>query len=290
MVYREVRDHVFTLEEIQRDYPIVPAGTLIYYGFGETNVGHYRKSGSALNADHRLVAENLLRTLRASADDEKTFQLVVGPTEKKPYEYVAAHVDVMRQIAVELDDYQNQALAMSKRLNVVVRYASEMNHVESWVYAGDPPSFKSSFSEVRRVFADHAPRALFTFSPGLRADSNYAKIAEYWPGEEHVDVIGATWYVHGETQRARGMVNMREYFLNPFVRGKPFAVDEFGGAEGYGSGEPGSVYDNNDAMLESMLHELEALQLRNVSFKYGTIFLDDRKYGVDATLRFLAAR
>jgi hypothetical protein len=84
------------------------------------------------------------------------------------------------------------------------------------------------------------------------------------------------------------MANVREYFLQPFAPDIPFAVDEFGGAEGYGSGEPGSVYENNDAMLESMLHELEALQLSNVSFKYGTIFLDDRKYGVDATLRFLS--
>ena len=286
LVYREVRDHVFTLEEIARDYPIVPAGTLIYYGFGEKNVQHYRKTGSALNGDHRTVVENLLRTLRASPDDEKTFQLVVGPTEKEPFAYVAAHMGVMRQLAVELAEYQAQALAMGKRLNVVVRYASEMNS-GTWVYAGDPHSFKPSFIAVRRVFAEHAARIVFPFSPGIRADTLVEDIAPYWPGEEHVDVIGATWYVHGEAQRARGMANMREYFLKPLARGKPFAVDEFGGAEGYGSGEPGSKYEKNDVMLEAMLHELEELRLHGVSFAYGTIFLDDGKYGVDATLRFL---
>jgi hypothetical protein len=35
-----------------------------------------------------------------------------------------------------------------------------------------------------------------------------------------------------------------------------------------------------------MLHEIEALQLQNISFKYVTLFLAS-KWGADATLAFL---
>jgi hypothetical protein len=171
-----------------------------------------------------------------------------------------------------------------KRLNVVVRYASEMNDAGGHGYRGDPRAFAASFIAVRRVFAELAPRVLFSFSPALRADLDVAKTPDYWPGDEHVDIVGATWYVHGEKQRVRGMQHVRDYFLGSLARCKPFAVDEFGGA--LGEFDEG-IYRNNDVMLEAMLHELEALALQNVTFKYGTIFLDDGKYGVDATLRFL---
>ena len=40
-------------------------------------------------------------------------------------------------------------------------------------------------------------------------------------------------------------------------------------------------------MLRDMLQEVESFSIRGVSFAYGTIFLDDRKYGVDATFNFL---
>jgi hypothetical protein len=36
-----------------------------------------------------------------------------------------------------------------------------------------------------------------------------------------------------------------------------------------------------------MLRELDSLERESVRFAYGTLFLDDKKYGVDATLRFL---
>jgi|GEM_PF-5804846 len=43
----------------------------------------------------------------------------------------------------------------------------------------------------------------------------------------------------------------------------------------------------SDAVLEDMIHELEALQLQNVSFRYATIFLQG-VWGVDATLGFIS--
>jgi len=231
------------------------------------------------------VLNNLFRALETNGRDEMTYLFALAPTEEQnPYEFLAENMDVVRRLAVELDGFRTAAASAGKRLNVIVRYASEMNDAGGHGYRGDPRAFKASFIEVRRVFAELAPRILFSFSPALRKDLVNQKIADYWPGDEYVDVIGATWYVHGEHQRLGGIANMREYFLRPVARGKPFAIDEFGGALGE---MEENVYRNNDLMLQAMLNEIEALELQNVTLKYGTIFLDDAKYGVDATLRFL---
>lgn len=288
LVYREVNGDVFTLEKIAREYPVDPAGTLHYYGLGAENVRHFHQTGSALNDSHRKVLNDLLASLRASDRDEMTYLFVLSPYEpKEPFEFVAANMDVVRALALELQGYQAAARAHAKRLNVVVRYASEMNDAGVRPYQGFPVAFVASYIAVRRAFAEHAPRVLFSFSPALRADLSVPDIADYWPGDEYVDIVGATWYVHGEKQRVLGMQHVRDYFLGSISLGKPFAVDEFGGALGEYDED---MYRDNDVMLEAMLHELEALALQNVSFKYGTIFLDDRKYGGDATLRFLGAR
>lgn len=65
--------------------------------------------------------------------------------------------------------------------------------------------------------------------------------------------------------------------------GKPLALDEFGGAMGECKGQ----YYDNDAMLKKMLEEVDASAEDGVTFSYGTIYLDDKKYGIDATLNFL---
>jgi len=284
LVFRAVNGRIFTLGEIEKDYPIVPAGTLDYYGVVDENVEHFRQTGRALNDGHREVLDRLLDALRASPAASMLFELVVEPIEKKnPYRFVAANMALVERLAVELTEYQNQARPSGKRLDMLVRYASEMNDAGGSVYAGHPVRFKKSFIEVRRAFRKRAPQIRFTFSPALRADLNDAKIAQYWPGDRYVDVIGATWYVHGENQRVKGMANMRSYFQRAVRVGKPLAIDEFGGA----LGESQSDYHGNDIMLESMLREIEMLADTGITFAFGTIFLDDQKYGVDATLDFL---
>ena len=285
LAWRKLGDEVFTLDRIAREYPLDPAGTLDYYGFAEKNVRHFRDKGSALNDNHRAVLNSLFRALETSRRDEMTYLFALAPTEEQnPYEFLAANMDVVRRLAIELDGFRTAAASAGKRLNVIVRYASEMNDAGGGGYRGNPQDFKASFIEVRRAFAELAPRILFSFSPALRKDLVNEQIVDYWPGDQYVDVVGATWYVHGEHQRAGGMANMRDYFLRPVVRGKPFAIDEFGGALGE---MEENVYRNNDLMLQAMLNEIESLALQNVTLKYGTIFLDDAKYGVDATLRFL---
>lgn len=282
LVFREVGTEVYTLGRIAREYPIEPGGTLNYFGFVPENVEHFRKKKKALRKHHRAALDDVLAWLAARDLDEATFLLAVQPSSGA-YDLVTTNMPLVERLANELHAYQAAAGAAGKRLNLVVRYASEMNDVGGAAYV-EPSTFRSSFTAVRRAFRERAPHVLFSFSPALRADIVVPWIAEYWPGDEHVDVIGATWYVHGEAQRDQGMARMREYFLDPPTTGKPFAIDEFGGALG-GDG----VYRDNDAMLRAMLNEMEALQIQNVSFKYGTIFLDGKKYGADATLRFLRA-
>jgi hypothetical protein len=288
LVWRKFRGMVSTMEDVAREYPLVPAGTLDYYDVVHENVSAFRDSiengdADALGAKHRVVLNDLMRSLLAGDLEEMTYLFVLSPNHATTYAYVADNMDLILRLALELDGFQRAARAAGKRLNVVVRYASEMNS-GTWPYAGDPTAFKSSFAEVREAFRARAPHVLFSFSPGLRADVDLAEIPRYWPGHEYVDVIGATWYVHGEHQRERGMATARKYFLDRVPAGKPFAIDEFGGALGE---YEDNVYRNNDVMLEAMLHEIESLEVQNVTFKYGTIFLDDKKYGVDATLGFL---
>lgn len=85
-----------------------------------------------------------------------------------------------------------------------------------------------------------------------------------------------------ERQRKRGMANMWNYFDEFSNEGRPFSLDEFGGAEG-----SGTRYFDNDAMIQAMLEQIAKLEEISVSFDYATIFLDEKKYGVDADLGFL---
>ena len=126
---------------------------------------------------------------------------------------------------------------------------------------------------------------IFPFSPALRADIDTSNIGQYWPGDDHVDLVGATWYVHGENQQKLGLSNMAAYFSQYAIKNKPLSLDEFGGAEG-----EGADYFDNDGMLKPMFCQIELLAESNIHFEYGTIFLDDNEYGVDARLRFLQAR
>ena len=102
-----------------------------------------------------------------------------------------------------------------------------------------------------------------------------------------MDTIGGTWFVHGESQRARGIHVMRDWYRGHAHGPRPLAIDEFGGAFGTGSGEAGSRYERNDDMLRHMFAALSALRDEGVAFDYGTLFMDAKKYGVDVTLDFL---
>lgn len=281
LLFREdALGHVATLQDLQAKYDIDPAGTNFYYGINKINVENFAARGTALNPTHQAFYDSLIASLQASSGDEKTLMLGLEPPSDgtpEPYAYVVAHMDLVAQLAADLAAVQARASAVGKRLNIAVRYASEMNDTNQ-SQGGNPGAFKSTFAQVRHAFAEAAPSILLSFSPALRADLAEALITQYWPGDEFVDVIGGTWYIGASAQQAASLANMRAYFIHRLGAGKPFAISELGGCDAAGT--------DNDAVLQIMFHQIEALQLQNVSFKYVTVFLAS-KWGTDATLSFL---
>jgi hypothetical protein len=270
-----------TLEALQAKYGIDPDGMNLYYGLGP-NLANFTETGEALNANHNTFFNAMLSSLAASTDDETTVVIGLEPPDTNSFDFVSANQPLITQLATELAAIQARALVGGKRLNIVIRYTSEMNagDTKGWQ---DPVGYKTTFVQSRAAFAKAAPSILFSFSPALRADIDESQIAHYWPGDQYVDVVGGTWYTGRDADQAASTATMRAYFLHRVETGKPLALSELGGCN---PGPSKHVGVGNDRQLQGMFHELEALQLQNISFKYVTIFLDD-KFGTDATLAFL---
>lgn len=284
MAYREVNAHVLTMSEWDQLYHIEPAGTLTYYGIVEQNVDYFRLTGRALQPKRRSVIDDLLAAIYDGYATELSFQLVLEPTQNPDrYDYVLQHLGLVRQLATELSAYCREADQLGKRLSVIVRFGSEMNDIGGTAGTTNPNEFIAAYREVRGIFSETLTHARFPFSPALRADLAIEPIAQYWPGAEFVDLVGATWYVHGAHQEGAGFSRMREYFTAYHEHGLPLSLDEFGGAEG-----ARNFYLDNDCMLRKMFRQIGSLGEAGIGFMYGTLFLDETKYGVDATLRFLA--
>jgi hypothetical protein len=290
LIFREeASGAVLTLEELQAKYGIDPDGTNFYYGINSVNLGAYNASvaagdPTAINDTDRTFFAALLASVQASSDDEKTLVLGLEPDEAPaagapadPYGFVSANGNLLTQLAQDLNGIQVQARQANKRLNIIIRYASEMND-GGQIQGNNPAQYIATFQQVREIFRPLAPSVLFSFSPALRADLPEADITQYWPGDDVVDVIGGTWYIGAPEQRDASVANMRAYFLHRVGANRPFAISEVGGHGAAGLG--------NDAVLQDMFHEMEALQLQSVSFTYVTIFLQG-VWGTDATLAFL---
>lgn len=283
MAFRQVDEHVLTLAELSRRYPIRPVGTLTYYGIAEENVRYFHTTGRALQPKHRCVIDGLMAALYSGYATDVTFQLVVEALQKPHnYAFVADHLNLVERLANELKSYQDEAEASGYRLNIIVRFGSEMNDKGGTAWAEDSKEFVSTFQAVRDVARKHVPSAIFPFSPALRADLDIASIERYWPGDRYVDLVGATWYVHGESEQSRGFANMTQYFLEYAQSARRLSLDEFGGADG-----ESSRYFDNDCMLKRMFKQIVSLADEAVRFEYGTVFLDECKYGVDARLTFI---
>jgi hypothetical protein len=284
LMFNVQNNQVMTLEQLQAKYHIEPDGTNFYYGINPANVDVFQATGGAFNPTHKTFFDNLIDSLQNSSADEKTLMLGLEPPGKdvvptNPYGYVNSHMDLVAQLAKDLAAVQQRATDTGKRLIIAMRFASEMNDTGQ-AQGGNPMAFKVSFAQVRHTFGESAPDVLLSFSPGLRADLDEALIAQYWPGDEFVDVIGGTWYIGAPSQRAASVLNMQRYFIHRLGARKPFALSEMGGAnDAQGNG--------NDAVLKDMFNQVEALQARNVSFKYLTVFMASLKWGATATLGFL---
>ena len=183
MAYRETAARVWTMSELGQSYPISPRGTLTYYGLVEENSLYFKNSRRALQPEHRRVVDGLLAALYSGYAHELTFQLVVEATaDPGHYKYVADNLDLIEHLAKELSEYQAEAASCGKKLDIILRFGSEMNDADGTAAAKDPAEFVRVFRAVRERFAIDCPQALFPFSPALRADLDISAIAQYSAG------------------------------------------------------------------------------------------------------------
>lgn len=271
-------------------YGFEPDGVNGYYGVNNAAVAHWQMKGEALRSHHRVVLDDLLAALLASRRPEKTLNLGLWPFQPpEPYGFVENHLSLIETLAVELAAYQQRARDKGKKLDVVVRYASEMSDPakpgQPWGRGKLPDpeqaeAYRETFALVRRRFHANAPEVRFAFSPAIRADirdARYDLIADYWPGDDLVDVVSCTWYVGREGDFPGAVSTLQRYIAQWKDRGKAFGIDEIGGI---------NEDAGNDAMLQRMFGVLAGLRTEGVRFDYVTLFLAS-KWRTDAQLKFL---
>lgn len=278
---------------VRQRWGFTPAGVNFYYGLNAAAAEHLRQHGTALRENHRRFLDLVRQALREEGREAFLVNLGVWPFEPgMPYEWVRDHPELVRQLAAELGRFQSELKAASKRLEVVVRYASEMNDPmkpgQPWGRphgAWDPAHaapFRETFRLVRGIFREAASEVRFAFSPALRADHTgvrYDMIADFWPGKEWVDVVSGTWYV-GQAAHLEPAAGVLERYVRQWQpEERPFGLDEVGGIHGE---------EGNDAALQEMFGVLAGMKARlGLDLEYATLFLHG-KWAKDATLRFLA--
>lgn len=294
-------------------YGFEPDGINFYYGLNDYNLEKWGQTGRALNFDQREFFEGdagasglggAVGFVLNGAAAEKLIVLSVEPPGLEdfrghaesgaadPFGFVLAHLDLVTALAEELDALQRRVREQSggsRQLSIVVRFASEMNDRprsetplshNSWGH--QPEAFKQSFRSVRTLFLSRAPGVLFTFSPSIRADLNPSAnplhperfdLPGYWPGDDVVDSVSATWYADGQDKLEAASQYFTSYFLQFEAYGKPLGVDEIGGLDN----------SSNDAMLHAMVDEIRQLTAQGMAFSYLSFFLEGG-YGYDADL------
>ena len=275
-------------EAAQKRWGFTPAGVNFYYGLNAGGLEHFRRTGSALRENHRRFFDLVKQALAT----RECFLVNLGlwPFEPgDPYAFVAQHPELVRRLAEELGALQTATGAGGKRLEIVIRYASEMNDPMkpgqpwgrphgAWDAAHARP-FRDTFRQVRQIFRRAAPEVRFTFSPALRSDISgprYEMIGDFWPGKDWVDGISCTWYA-GRQEHVKGAAAALERYLSDMSDPHlPFGLDEIGGIDGE---------RDNDRVLAAMLRALDDMGGRP-AFDYATLFLHG-KWAVDATLGFL---
>jgi len=278
-----------TFAQFRQAYGIEPGGVNAYFGLNNSAVAQWQTTGSALRDPHRMLLDDALAALAASPRVGKTVDFGLWPYQApEPFGFVRNHLTLVGAVACELNDYQRRARTLGKHLDVVVRFASEMNDPAKagmpWgrgkpVDPDQQAAYRETFALVREAFRERAPWVRFAFAPAVRADirgDRLAMIADYWPGDGLVDVVSCTWYVGREADFDRAVENLRAYIAAWKPKGLPFALNEIGGI---------NEDQGNDAMLRRMLGALGDL---DVTFDYATLFLGS-KWGKDATLGFLRA-
>ncbi|MFN3650907.1 MAG: hypothetical protein ACK47B_15130 [Armatimonadota bacterium] len=283
LLFRKDGAEVLPQEAARARYGFEPEGTNFYYGVNEDAAGYFARHGRALRPHHQRFFDALLASLRASEQPGKTLNLALLPYQlPDPYRRVERNLDLLHGLAAELEAYQQLARAAGKRLEIVIRYASEFNDspTPSQVWGRRPDDYRRTFPMVREVFRFRAPEVRFAFSPAIRSDirgDRYAMIRDYWPGDHYVDVVSCTWFVGRDRDFDGAVDSLRRYFREFRRPALALGIDEIGGIR---------EDRENDAMLQRMFGVLQDLRGEGVELDSVTAFVEG-KWGTDATLAFL---
>lgn len=294
-----------TQAEFRTAYGFGADGANLYYGVNAWQVEQFTREGTALRRKHRVQVQDLLDTLLTGPARAMTLNISLEPRDpQSPYPFLERQGDLLTALASDLHGFQARAREKGKTLQIVIRYASEMN--EATLDPLDQPwgrraqllndveqqdHYKRTFAWLRGLFRKSAPGVEFAFSPVLHRGiqgERFEIIPRYWPGDDRVDVISCTWYARRKTPEEEGAVEgaaqpLRRYLQEWAPKRRPFALDEIGGAIGQGA-----AARDNDRMLQEMLAVLASPPLHALKYRYVTFFLDG-DWGRDARLEFLCA-
>jgi hypothetical protein len=269
--YEDDRGRQRTLQALNQNFPWRPAGTNTYYGVTAANV-RLLSEGTALPPQDKEFWEGVIADLGQVLQDPVTVVLGLEPHDPAAggtaYRFVRDNLSLISQLAVELRGYQERTTALGRTLDIVVRYASEMNDPGNETYGNDPNGYLATFPLVRDLFRTNAPAIRFSFSPAIRSDLRHLNnVHQYWPGDENVDFIGGTWYLGDPNQKSDGIGFLKNYVDAFASKGLPYGLDEMGATA---AGQ--SIKDK----IEEMCGVIADLGSQGVHFTYATVFMQGR--------------
>lgn len=281
LLFAKDGDNVMSFDEMQQQYGILPDGCNFYYGISDAAVQNLNDTGAALNETHTAFFQRTVDALNNGNQPRLTVILGVEPAQpggaQAAFDFVDNNLGLVGQLKTELAAYQART-GPRKTLDIIIRFASEMNDPSNGTYGSNPARYVQSFRNVKGVMSQ-APSFPMTFSPALRRDlaASAGNLSAYWPGDQFVDRISCTWYVARDGDMNAAVDLMRGYYLHRVDKGLPFGIDELGGADGDA---------DNDLVLKEMFDALGTLGAQEVTFDWVTVFLQG-KWRTDATLAFL---
>jgi|GEM_PF-1916354 len=266
-------------------------GSIYYYGICDSTVTNFHSSNKteALLDGHRYFFNGIKDLLYASEAKCKTAILGLQPPKDKTkhYEYVTNHLDLIKQLAIELKRYHDEALNKDKNFRIIIRYASEMNASDN-EWHNNPEEYKSTYRAISKIFKIDVAftDVQFNFSPVMRIGMDLSTIKQYWPGDDYVDIVSCTWYIGKKEDAENSTKRFDEYFQWAMDKGKPFGIDELGGRNLHYTEK--SI--DNSERISLMMEHLISL---GKQCDYVTTFLggsDDYPYKYAVTLEHLKER
>jgi hypothetical protein len=113
---------------------------------------------------------------------------------------------------------------------ILIRFAHEMNgHWYPWgvTNGNQPGEYIKAFQHVVDIFrAKGATNALWVWSPNIIRGASSSTLAEFWPGEKYVDIVGLTGY--GVRESSPDITYQKTLALVTALTDKPIVLTEVG--------------------------------------------------------------